>query len=259
MNLGDIYSAVLVRLGKDLQGNTLSPVNLNTILPLVNIAFFKIRYGLPEEYQPGHPFPRMEWEITQKIKDDLRNSTVMMGENGSSGPLVIDSNGVAIIPDNYIHHSSIWWNEYKKLSCGKTERRPRPVEVLSDNEWPSRLGDPNVKKRPSKKYPVCKYENGYIQFEPRDLGSVDFKYLSFPASPYFDYDIINSEPVYLPPGQTHINSSVSPAGSLSISVEFIWPQDCVVELTNMIYLVASEGIQAIFNYQSGIATKASGS
>lgn len=180
VTVNDIYNRVSFLLNKNQTSNTLNQEEFNNSLQWANLEFFKRRYGLPEDYRPGQPLPRMSYEETQLIIDALSQFKINRG--GRDYPvLLIDVNGYATIPTDYIHYSSI--------SYGK-----QPVEMLRDAQYQDRLNDSI--KYPTKKDPICTIYSGYIQFQPTDMGAVNFVYLRLPATPYWAVTIVNDAYVY---------------------------------------------------------------
>jgi|LauGreDrversion4_2_1035121.scaffolds.fasta_scaffold00631_5 hypothetical protein len=211
MNVNQIRDWVNFELNKHQSGNTLNKEEYNLCLAWANAEYFKIKYGLPEEYRPGMPLPRQAWAVSQKIIDDLRR--FLVGKGGKNLPqLTIDINGYADLPDDYIHYSSIRYNG-------------RAVETISNDVLGDRLQSSIV--YPDKSYPLCVFYDTYLQFYPKDLGYVDFDYLRMPITPYWDAVIVDDEYVYKP----------------SSSVQLEWPDDTHTDIANLIIKYASENIR----------------
>jgi hypothetical protein len=188
MNVNEIKLWVEFQLNKNQSGNTLNKEEYNSALNMANLEYFKLKYGLPEEYRPGQPLPRQAWSVTQENIDAL--SPFLMGKGGRDLPqLKIDSNGYATIPTGYVHHSSIRYNG-------------RSVEVVSNDVFGDRIQSPIV--FPDEKYPICTFYAGYIQFEPKALGYVNMDYLRLPVTPIWAATIVNDEYVYNPAGSTQL-------------------------------------------------------
>jgi hypothetical protein len=195
MNIYEIYKAVEFYLNKDQFGRHFSVSKFNSMIPVVEIDLFKQRYGLPQEYQPGMPIPRMSYEITQKISDDVSPMKVWMGSPNGPSPLTVNTDGVANLPPNYVHFSS------SRTLDGY------PIEMLSDSEFNERLMNPN--RTPSLRYPIMTTYARYIQFQPKDIQQVHFVYLRLPVyaalavtiDPNTDvevYDSVNSRDTEFP-------------------------------------------------------------
>lgn len=188
MNVDEIKKWVEYNLTKDQSGNTMSPSEYNICLKWANNELFKWKYSLPEQYAPGRPLPSQAWSITQENIDAL--SPFLIGRGGKNHPqLKVDINGQALIPNDYIHHSSIRYNG-------------RPVEVVSNDVIGDRVTSSIV--NPTEKYPICSFYESYIQFYPKVLSYVDFDYLRMPVTPIWAYTIINDEAVYNPSGSIQL-------------------------------------------------------
>ena len=167
MNIHEIYQGVLFYLNKDQFGRHLSVSKFNSMIPVVEIDLFKQRYGLPQEYQPGMPIPRMSYEISQKISDDISPMKVWMGSPNGPNPMAVNSDGIAQIPSDYVHFSS------------SRTMEGYPVEILQDTKFNERLMNPN--RTPSFRYPIMTMYAGYIQVMPKDLVNLHFVYLRLPV------------------------------------------------------------------------------
>jgi hypothetical protein len=182
MTVNEILQWVNFRLNKSQTGNTLNQSEFNTCLAWGNLEYFKIKYGLPEEYPPGMPLPRQAWAVTQENIDAL--SPFLKGKGGRDfAPLKLDNNGRADIPSDYVHYSSI---RYGKV----------PVDVVSNDVYGDRLNSPITYG--SKRYPFVTFYAGYMEFSPIDLGYVNFDYLRLPSTPIWGATIVNDQYVYNP-------------------------------------------------------------
>ena len=202
MNLGEILSLINYISNKDQTGRTMTPNQFNLLLDASNNDYFKKKYGLPEEYQPGQPFPAQSYEITQKITDDMRSFKKWLG--GRDYPaLSIDTSGRADIPTDYVHYSSI---RYRKVTnsadCTTPTTEYKTIEVLTDAQIGDRLQ--NSIKMPTIDNPICSFYSDYIQFYPITLARTDFTYLRYPTTPIFGYTIVNDVEVYNPSTSTEI-------------------------------------------------------
>ena len=184
MNLQELLDYLNFVINKEQSGNSLKPKNYNTLLYVSNIEYFNKKFGLPEEYRPGHPFPSQAWETTQNMTDSLRKFKVKLGYDNT--PLVISSNGKADIPANYAHYSSLRYNLAINENCDSTISM-RSIDILTDAQWADRVG--SSINPPSYEYPICMFQNNYIQFLPLDLKFVEFTYLRFPETPSYIYTV----------------------------------------------------------------------
>lgn len=226
LNINDILNFVNFELNKSQSGSTLSPAEYNTALAWANLEYYKLKYSLPEDYQVGRPDSRITLDITQKIMDDMRMLRVAKGGKNSPS-LAIDINGWADIPPDFIHISSIKYNN-------------NGVEILRDDVVADRLS--NSIKFPTPANPICCFQNDYIQFYPTNLGFVDFNYLRLPVQPVFNYTIVNDAVVY----------------NANTSIQFEWPLDCYPDLANLVYGYASKNLRDQLSIQMAEKRKIEG-
>lgn len=211
MTVEEIRLWVDFQLNKNQTGGTLSPEEYNLCLSWANQEYFKLKYGLPEQYRPGQPLPAQAWAVTQENIDAL--SPFLKAKGGRDYPkLKVDIDGRATIPSDYVHYSSIRYEE-------------KAVEVLSNDVIGNRLQSPIV--YPDKKYPIGTFYAGYIQFYPKDLSFVDFDYLRMPSTPVWAYTLVNDVAVY--------NSNAS--------VQLEWSAIFHMDIANLIVMYAANNLR----------------
>lgn len=241
MNVQELLDYVNFRLNKDQTGQTMTPDQYNLLLRTINFTFFKWKYGLPEEYQIGAPFSRQAWELTQKMTDDLSLFLVKMdGVEGSQ--LLLDKNGVAALPDNYMHASSLnyWWFRNRPGCATAVKPKIRPLEVMFDAQLGPVLSHPV--RHPTYKYPVASFYNKKVRVWPNEIDHIEFNYLRLPRVPVYAYTITNDEPVYNAGG----------------SVQLEWPDDNHEDIANLIMGLASDNIRSQQMKQSAELRKQQG-
>jgi hypothetical protein len=238
MNIWDIYQFCLLRLNKEQSGMSFTPEQFNNAAEMVNWTYFKLKMGLPEQYQPGNPFPAQAWQVSQKITDDMLPFIVWMG--GPDYPLLsVDKYGRSEIPEDYVAFSSSYY-DYIGPECN-AKTRNRAIEFLVDAVFADRQQSPI--KEPTKKYPVAKMAKNTIQFLPKDLGFVHFTYLRNPVKPELAYTYdSNADIIYNP----------------ELSVQFEWPQVTITDISNFIYEIMAGNIKSQLDLQIAAARKMSG-
>ena len=182
---------------KEQSGNNYTPEQFNMLVKRAVEDIQRWLIGLEAQYQPGAPVPAVAYDVTQKVKDDLR----WLKENPV---LTVDANGRMTIPEDYVYVTSIIYEEVKNTDCGPTATQ-RSVERIDDDKWANRLSS-SIKK-PTKKYPVCIfYDKDYVLFEPKDLGKVKFTYIRQITPPFWNYQIdpTTEVPLYNPVGTIDI-------------------------------------------------------
>lgn len=259
MNLQQILDWANVRISKEQRGNAFSPSQYNTALLFLNLEMFKRDYGLPEEYRPGQPLPRISFEVTQKISDDMRLVKVRM-DGSDFPPLTVNRFGRATLPSNYIHRLSV---RYSYVEPG-AEPTMTEIDQVDENEWASRLS--NSITKPTAQNPCCIFYPTYIQFEPKNLVAVEFVYLRLPNEPFYDfYYKADGRITYLPPGTTHtltmgeIGSQGQTSGTVtSQSVELEWPADTHGDIANLLYKTMAANLRDGFAYGDAVSRQREG-
>jgi hypothetical protein len=166
-------------------------------------------YGNTVEYQPGMPVPRIAWQSTQKITDDLNFLVEDVKMRVADGKISIP-NGTTVkdfsntIAKEYMHLSSITSDFAYKDRDGNLQTQRVPVDVLRDDQKGSVLSSSIVK--PKGRYPACAFYNGHIDIFPASLESVWLTYLKQPDIPKWSYTTENSRPVYDPTTSVDIDA-----------------------------------------------------
>lgn len=243
INLGTLYNRLFNLVNKDQSGQSYTPDQMNNDLQYVQYKYLKLKYGLPEQ-----PMSAQAYEVSQKITDDVKELKVWMG-GPDNAVMNVDSKGRAPIPSDYWHVISCFYYRPKQ-NCETQEFNAESVDMVTEDQRVMRLSCPLTK--PTFKNPIaCLYSN-YVQFYPTGIQQVHFTYLRRPATPVFDYDIINDEPVYVPPGQLKAD------GTRSRSVELELPEDTYEDIVNI--MLADQGLRTKdqWPYQAGEQRKTTG-
>jgi len=187
MNINEIYELIRFVSNKA-QSGSFTPEQFNLAVNSAQLSLFMERYNNPAEYQPGQPIPRVAYEMTQKISDDLRVFKKLID-------LTLDSNGQGTLPPDYIHATSMRFNYIiqKKKVITQIERS---IDVVDDDKLGDRLSSNLV--MPTKRYPIATFYDTYIQFNPKDLRIVKFTYLRQPLDAIWAFTTVNDRPVYDP-------------------------------------------------------------
>ena len=195
MDLSQILSFVNYITNKEQSGRTLTVSEYNLLLPFVSQELFKKK--------------KKEYDTNRKeLADNLSRYKVWMGENGVS-PLIIDVNGYTPIPADYDRYSSMTYKMVTNNPDCKPTVKNRPVDILTDSQWESRLS--NSISKPTLKYPVCNFQDTFIRFMPVNLQMVDFIYLRKPVDPYYatTQDPLTDEAIYDPVNSVELDWGVS--------------------------------------------------
>lgn len=231
MNLGEILTFVNFQVNKHQSGNTLNAEEYNACLKYANIEYMRVVLGLPESYQPGAAIPKIGAEQTEVISNRLKNFKVWLGAPGTAR-LPINKTGIANLPTDYVHYSSIRYE--------KSDGTSVVVEVLNDQFLEDRLSD--SLKKPTLKHPVANIFNDKIMFYPNGLSRVHFKYYRVPKTPYYAVTISEDEEIYDP----------------SKSIELEWPEIDHNNIVPFILEYVSNNLRDTFEYQNAVRRKLQG-
>ncbi len=231
-NLGDIYNQTVFLLGKDKIGGYVSPERFNDAIEYVNTSYLNLLVS--------------QFELTKEVSNSLRNLIKRLG-GAMNPPITLDAYGYGDIPSDLRYEVRSSYNQFYNQTCGST-RQYRSVEFVSQAEWDHRHDVEMY--HPTNEEPIWCFEGGKIRVSPV-LPSFEFAYIRFSAVPFFDYDIIDGEPVYLPVGAVHANDlSGQAVGSPSRSVEFEFPIEDYVTLVQMLVRYFAVGNREQFNLQA---------
>ncbi len=214
---------------KDQAGNTFTVNEFNLWLRRAIDALFSKEYGLPEDYKPGAPLPNIGYELTQRIKDDLR----VFKERPV---LNVDANGFMVIPADYVHYTAI---DYLKIT-NQVGQNPNvedfEVAVIDDNKWSSRKR--RKVKVADKDNPICNFQAAVIEFFPKDLMKVRFTYLRYPKEPVWAFTLVDDVEIF--------------DASSSVDVEL--PENLTNDLTTIMvnYLAVKTKDEGLLAYARGV-------
>jgi hypothetical protein len=200
--------------------------------------YFKRHYGLPEDYQPGRPIPRIAWEQTQFVTDALKDL------KSDPTQINIDALGRGEYPDDYIHVSSAYYYYYKNAAdCedGEPLRVQIPVDWIRDEDINFKLSDPIAP--PTKKYPCAVQYKTFFQVYPSGIDIIYLTYLKYPAKPQFAYTIDANTDEIIPGVSTDIDLPQNHFIDIATYVlDFIGINLRDRELSNYVQMLKAQGI-----------------
>lgn len=218
MNIEDIYQYVY-NLANKTQSGEWSDTLFNNAAAFVNMDIFRKQTGLPEDYMPNNPSPRVAWQITTTISDDLRLLLKTATIN--------KTNGYFPFPADYAAYSSMGYlYTYNNPSGNPTAERVY-MEAVTDDEKKIRLK--SVIKEPTLAYPICAYSLNGFEVYPQAIDKIELTYLKIPATPFRNFtQLPNDETVYDPVG----------------SVQFEYPETLYPNIASRIALVLGINIRS---------------
>jgi hypothetical protein len=224
MNLQEILNNVYTSLGKDQYGGYITPESYNEAIRYINQEQINDLLKVFEE--------------KREITDDLIPFVITKGDNNST-PLRQDNFGYVNLPEDYWYYIRAHFLTFDSEDCDTVSIEPRPIEFLNQADFGYRIGT-NILK-PTVKHPIAAIQNNKWLVQPVTTQGIVFTYLRKPNDPNYDYDIINGEIIYLPPGTFHAD------GSPSASVEFEYPDSVHLNLIQLIVKYFSINIRSEFN------------
>ena len=199
ININDLYKFVQFISNKE-QSGYVKPSEFNMAVDRAQMQLFMERYNNPAEYQPGRPIPRVSYQQTQKISDDLRPFIKKSVKTLASGKLLWST------LNDYVHISSLRINYESTNNCGETITKKRGVKVVDDAELSNYLDSSIL--TPTSSYPIAAIYNGYLQLYPDSISQLEITYLSRPRRPadgeFWKYDDTSGLPVYTAAPSTNL-------------------------------------------------------
>ena len=212
IDINELYQFIQFTTNKE-QSGYIKPSEFNLAVDRAQMQLFMERYGNPAEYQPGRPVPRVAYQQTQKISDDLRPFIKKIYQ-----PL---NNGKFLWSDisDYMHLSSLRARYYKiNNQTGNSEIRHSGVKIVDDSELSNYLDSSIV--NPTQEYPIAAIYNGYVQVYPENLDGIEVTYLSRPIKPEWAWTVNQSLgiPEYDDANSTNLNWSDELFNEIAIRV-----------------------------------------
>jgi len=199
ININTYRNFLLFLMNKSGKNNP-TPDQINIVAPRAYFEWFNKRYNNTAEYQQGAPVPRVGYDASSRVMDDLKDFKEFRPFNVSDEGHVLIPDGTTVKDANnqtapeYLHLSSVRYNFVYNNKAGEITSRNPEVTEMRDSEVGAILGSDLV--YPTKENPkLTKYKN-YIQVYPRDLRRVDMTYLRMPVTPVWGYTLVNNRPVY---------------------------------------------------------------
>lgn len=209
MNLGEVFTELNFLLGKDQYGGNVTPANFQSAINDIVQPEFINSYI-------------RAFEQTREISADIHPFIKTLGDNVNA-PLTLvpwSANtdfASAPYPSDYLYFVRSAYPDFKSL----TDRKYRSMTWYEQSEWDYITGTDLL--FPETTCPAITTQSDQILVCPA-VKTARFTYIRTPNDIVFDYDILAGNTIfYLPPGTTHTNSTVLPAGTPSQSVELEWP------------------------------------
>mgnify|MGYP003645396703 CR=1 FL=1 len=207
ININEVYRFVQFISNKE-QSGFVKPSEFNIAVERAQMQFFMERYNNPAEYQPGRPVPRVAYNQTQKVSDDLREFITRV-------TLPVDATGLMNYPSDYLHFSSASSNyvdvEFDRgtttedcPTCNKNTTtstvsskfttKTVSIRPVDDSELSNLLSSSIV--QPTLGFPVLSFYQEGVQYHPVNINTVDFVYLRKPVTATWAFTVTGNRPLY---------------------------------------------------------------
>jgi len=173
MTVKQILDFVNFIANKEQQGQTLRPADFNNLLSGFNVKVFNDELMGVEVMAKAQGMP---------MYTALYNASSLK-KFRKFGLLTTDALGVAILPNDYVHYTSV---------VGKYNGAMRPIDVISEDEMVIRRT--SMVEIPLTLKPACTLYGTTVRFFPNDMGhgvnqAVELSYIKMPVTPNYDYCI----------------------------------------------------------------------
>jgi hypothetical protein len=215
INIDEMYRFVQFVANKE-QSGFIKPTEFNLAADRAQMQLFMERYNNPAEYQPGRAIPRVAYQQTQKISDDLRMFI-------KRAILPVNADGMMSYPDDYIHFSKSTYKYFSEIdiedsssnagcvdcsevvsgqSSTNTIEKTIGIKPVDDGELNKLLSSNIV--APTLEYPILAFFEDGVQYYPKNITSVELTYLHRPIVPLWGSIMVNDRPVYNQPTSTDL-------------------------------------------------------
>lgn len=169
-------------------GVNLTPELFSTLINAASIKHFKRRIGLPEQYQPGAPFPPQVAEVSIKESIDLKPFLVYADQHSSP---IIFINGRASYPKAFAYPLSASHLYYSSFASSDYERA---FDIVNEKQWAERVH--SVNESPDVIFPIMRFGPDFIAIYPESIQIVRMVYYRWPAPAEYRLRVQNGVNVY---------------------------------------------------------------
>lgn len=184
MTINEVYEFCLYVANKNQSGNKFTPAQFNVLVKIAQMNFISKRLGNIKTLGPNG-VPAFGYKSTRKVHEDLR-------------PLIYGPIGIPIQPNTGLFqypYNYIWPDSVHKLDW-------TPITELTSDEYPWAKKD--TLSPPSSEYPVIVHRGPYGFIDPYTIGTFGMSYVRAPQDPYWNYTVVNNQPVYNPVGSVDL-------------------------------------------------------
>ena len=220
--VSQIYDTLLAAIRKDKRGLSFSPDDFNNMAVQVNQRIYRLNYA--------------GFESSKLSMDEMDSFKVV------NYPIILDGNGIAILPANYFHLVGDPW--YAHTTAGR-----RKVDLVTSLEYNGREMDYFTKS--TALYPTCFMGYGAtsddmsLYVSPSTCSPIYVTYLRKVNTPFLDYYVNDTtfeitymdettSPVTIPVGCTARNNSAGPTTVISLTKNFEFHEHDIPQILNLL-------------------------
>lgn len=233
ININILKNYVEYLASKDVSGGYIPPDRWNEMVPILVNKIVRKYYGLPEEYIPGMPMPKITFESTQLVIDYI-------SQLKEEAVIEVPSNGKITKPADYLHKSSAVVTTMKKNEieeqgitadnclCSQTTQTKKNKPATYTTQWGPVTFVPDEERwmwlksslrKPTIENPIgCFLGNDEVIFYPNEIKSVIFVYVRYPAKPVWNYTGVDGVPIYDPVGSVDVELPEICADELAVTI-----------------------------------------
>ena len=220
--VSQIYDTLLAAIRKDKRGLSFSPDDFNNIVVQVNQRIYRLNYS--------------GFESSKLSMDEMDSFKVV------NYPIILDGNGIGILPTNYFHLVGDPW--YLHTTAGR-----RKIDLVTSLEFNNREMDYFTKS--TLLYPTCfmgygaTSEDMSLYVNPSACSPIYVTYLRKVNTPFLDYyvnpttlEIIymdeTTTPVAIPDGYVARDGTIGPANVTSLTKNFEFHEHDIPQIENLL-------------------------
>lgn len=169
-------------------GVNLTPELFGTLINAASLKHFKRRIGLPEQYQPGAPFPAQVAEVSVKESFDLNPFLVYADQY--SGPIIF-TEGRAAYPKSFAYPlgaSHLYYSSHTRRD------HERFFDIVNEKQWGERIN--SVNESPNELFPIMRFGPDSIVVYPETIRIVRMAYYRWPIPAEYRVKVENGINVY---------------------------------------------------------------
>ncbi len=189
MTIDEAYKYIFAQARKNQVGN-ITPSQFNIYAKRAQLEIVNDLFGNIEQYQAGRPVPLKSFEVTSIISDDL-------------SPLIQSVDVTQLVsgkvnkPSDYLYYINLEADYFTNpTDCDTDDAYQSWVQVdfVTHNEKSNRLN--SQINYPDAYEPIAVNYAGFFQIYPDNTQKARVTYLRKPKDPVWNFDTVNSAPVY---------------------------------------------------------------